>query len=53
MSSVLWDVFTGSAPYTSVLMRTLHPAFLAGLAWNLLVANLPGANRDARRVTVS
>lgn len=27
MSQVLWDVFTGSAPYRSVLVRTLHPAF--------------------------
>jgi flavin-dependent dehydrogenase len=41
MSSVLWDVFSGSAPYTNVLFRTLHPAFIAGLVWNLLVANLP------------
>ena len=27
MSGVLWDLFTGSAPYRSVLMRTLHPYF--------------------------
>lgn len=53
MSSVLWDVFTGSAPYTSVLLRTLQPAFLAGLVWNLLVANLPGSDREAKRVTVT
>ncbi len=29
MSLVLWDLFTGSAPYTEVLLRTLHPAFWA------------------------
>ena len=28
MSTVLWDTFTGSAPYTDVFMRTLSPAFL-------------------------
>lgn len=43
MSSVLWDLFTGSAPYREVFLRTLHPVFLATLVWNLLVANLPGS----------
>jgi flavin-dependent dehydrogenase len=28
MSTVLWDTFTGSAPYLEVFKRTLHPAFL-------------------------
>ncbi len=27
MSSVLWDTFTGSAPYRDVFMRTLNPLF--------------------------
>lgn len=27
MSMVLWDTFTGSAPYRSVFLRSLHPAF--------------------------
>ncbi|MGI9101000.1 MAG: NAD(P)/FAD-dependent oxidoreductase [Terriglobales bacterium] len=35
MSQVLWDTFTGSAPYKAVLLRTLHPSFLAKLSWNL------------------
>ena len=50
MSSVLWDVFSGSAPYSSVLARTLHPAFLGSLLWNLVVANLPGAESSTRGV---
>ena len=29
MSTVLWDTFTGSAPYREVLLLTLHPLFLA------------------------
>jgi len=29
MSTVQWDTFTGSAPCKSVLLRTLHPAFMA------------------------
>ena len=40
MSSVLWDVFTGSAPYREILLRTLHPDFLATLAWNLIAGNV-------------
>ncbi len=27
MSSVLWDMFTGSATYREIFLRTLHPAF--------------------------
>lgn len=47
MSQVLWDVFTGSAPYLDVLHRTLHPAFLSRFVWNLVrsafgsIATLP------------
>jgi flavin-dependent dehydrogenase len=42
MSTVLWDTFTGSAPYSSVLLRTLHPAFLGRFAWELTIGNLAG-----------
>ena len=36
MSSVLWDTFTGSAPYKDVFFHTLHPAFLSRFAWGLV-----------------
>lgn len=42
MSGVLWDLFSGSAPYTDVFLRTLHPAYIGSLVWSLLVGNLPG-----------
>ena len=38
---VLWDLFTGSAPYREIIMRAIHPGFLGGLLWNVLAANLP------------
>ncbi len=41
LSSVLWNMFTGSAPYREILKDTLHPAFLAGMAWNLLLGAPP------------
>jgi flavin-dependent dehydrogenase len=34
MSTVLWDTFTGSAPYGDVFMRTLNPAFLNRFFWD-------------------
>jgi hypothetical protein len=37
MSSVLWDVFTGSAPYRDIFKRTLHPAFLGHFLWNCAI----------------
>jgi flavin-dependent dehydrogenase len=42
MSGVLWDLFSGSAPYTDVFLRTLHPAYIGSLLWNLLAGNMPG-----------
>jgi hypothetical protein len=38
MSVVLWDTFTGSAPYRDVLLRTFHPAFWTRFLWNILRA---------------
>jgi len=44
MSTVLWDVFTGSAPYKEVFLRTLHPLF-----WGRLILEiLRGAAVDFR-----
>jgi flavin-dependent dehydrogenase len=49
MSSVLWDLFSGSASYTNVFLRTLHPAYIGSLMWNLIAGNLPGsAARNGR-----
>jgi flavin-dependent dehydrogenase len=49
MSGVLWDLFSGSASYTDVFLRTLHPAYVGALLWNLVTANLPGGdNRNGR-----
>jgi flavin-dependent dehydrogenase len=47
MSSVLWDVFTGSAPYRDVLVRTLNPIFPLTLAWNVVAGSMPGSRNPA------
>ena len=41
MSALLWDTFTGSAPYANVLRRTLHPSFWGGLLLEMYSANRP------------
>jgi flavin-dependent dehydrogenase len=41
MSQVLWDMFTGSAPYRDIVTLALHPRFLARLGWELTVAASP------------
>jgi flavin-dependent dehydrogenase len=38
MSMVLWDMFTGSAPYRDIFVRTLNPAFLARLVGDLAIS---------------
>jgi hypothetical protein len=38
MSMVLWDMFTGSAPYIEIFKRTLHPKFLGVFLWNLALS---------------
>ena len=40
-------MFTGSAPYREILKDTLHPAFLTGMAWNLLLG-VPPRRRGAK-----
>ncbi|MFY9153729.1 MAG: hypothetical protein WAO52_17050 [Prolixibacteraceae bacterium] len=37
MSTLLWDTFTGSAPYRNILLRTLNPLILARLFWNIVL----------------
>jgi flavin-dependent dehydrogenase len=44
MSSVLWDMFTGSAPYRDVFLRTLHPSFLVGIVWNIAAGFWPAGD---------
>jgi flavin-dependent dehydrogenase len=38
MSMVLWDMFTGSAPYREIFARTLDPRFLGRFAWESVLA---------------
>ena len=48
MSSLLWNMFTGSAPYLEMFRGTLHPGFVSNLLLNLASAILP--ERGKRKV---
>jgi flavin-dependent dehydrogenase len=42
MSSLLWNMFTGSAPYVEMFKGTLHPGFIWNLVRSLFSSLLPG-----------
>jgi flavin-dependent dehydrogenase len=41
LSGVLWDMFSGSAPYTDIFKRMLHPALVAQMAWGIAASAWP------------
>jgi flavin-dependent dehydrogenase len=41
MSMVLWDMFTGSAPYYEVFFRCFHPKFIGPLALSIIASIVP------------
>jgi len=45
MSLVLWDMFTGSAPYRDVFFRTLDPRFLGAFMRESALATVDGRRR--------
>jgi len=38
LSNIMWDVFTGSAPYQDIFFRTLHPAFWSRFLWYMSIS---------------
>jgi flavin-dependent dehydrogenase len=48
MSLVLWDIFTGSASYRSVLRRAIHPASSARLLWEIPIRKKARPKRQRR-----
>jgi hypothetical protein len=45
LSFVLWNTFTGSAPYRDIFISSLHPKFIGGLAWSLATSLAPARRR--------
>jgi flavin-dependent dehydrogenase len=45
LSGVLWDMFSGSAPYADIFRRMLHPAFIGHFAWSVAVSTWPSHRR--------
>lgn len=42
LSGILWDLFSGSAPYRDIFGRMLHPELLCRLAWCTVASVGPG-----------
>lgn len=38
MSSVLWDTFTGSAPYRNIFIRFMNPKLLMQFIWHIIIS---------------
>jgi flavin-dependent dehydrogenase len=49
MSTALWDLFTGSAPYREVLLRMAHPFFLSRLVWYNIIELWPFRSKKQKR----
>lgn len=47
-SAILWDTFTGSAPYRDILQRSMHPARLANFICQVAICTLPSAIRRGK-----
>jgi flavin-dependent dehydrogenase len=45
MSSLLWNMFTGSAPYLEMFRGTLHPGFVGNLLVNLTASIWPAGGK--------
>jgi len=41
MSTVLWDMFSGSSSYRDIFINTLHPVFIARFTWNSVRSVIP------------
>jgi flavin-dependent dehydrogenase len=48
MSIVLWDMFTGSAPYRDIFFQTLDPRFLGRFGWESALAVRSGGRRKGQ-----
>ena len=46
MSLLLWNMFTGSAPYTEIFLGALHPGFIGNFALNFFANAWPGGSRN-------
>lgn len=45
MSGVLWDTFTGSAPYQDIFRRFLHPGLILNFIYHTLINIIPSKKR--------
>jgi len=49
MSSLLWNMFTGSAPYVEMFRGTLHPGFIYNLLLSVAAGFRPKGNKKTHK----
>ena len=52
MSTVMWDTFTGSAPYRDVFLRAVTPRFVGRLLWDMAAAGHHARRLNRRGRTI-
>ena len=53
MSSLLWNMFTGSAPYVEMFRGTLHPGFIYNLLLSIAAGFRPESKKTQRKRKVA
>lgn len=53
LSGVLWDMFSGSAPYKDIFTRMVHPAFIGHFAWSVAASTWPSGGTRRREAPQS
>jgi len=53
MSSLLWNMFTGSAPYLEMFRGTMHPGFIYNLFKSVVTSLVPGSSNASVRKKVA
>jgi flavin-dependent dehydrogenase len=46
LSGILWDMFSGSAPYRDIFIRLLHPTSIGWVAWAVAASLRPQRRRE-------
>jgi flavin-dependent dehydrogenase len=52
MSMILWDMFTGSAPYREIFFRSLNPRFIGRFIWNIVAKSGSKASLESTQENI-
>lgn len=53
MSGILWDTFTGSAPYKDIFRRAFNPSFISNFVWEIVLSIFKIKARKSKPITAT